>query len=186
MGQVSVTLNGRTYRLNCGDGEEPHLLDVVAHVRRHVDRLTREHGQIGDERLLLMTSILITDELYELRKAVEQDVIALNESDLAPRLPAPPSQAPRQPVPERSVAPASVTPRLQPVLVTPAQHVNVLLQPAPEHNEGSEPAKDTPVLVVPAPTAQPKPAASPQVGRGLDLLDATALMKGLEKKATRV
>ena len=75
MGQVSVTLNGRTYRLSCDDGEEQHLLKVVGHVRGHVDRLTSEHGQIGDERLLLMASILVTDELYELREAVERDAL---------------------------------------------------------------------------------------------------------------
>lgn len=65
MGQVAITLNGRTYRLACQDGEEERLLALGNHVRGHVDRLTREFGQIGDDRLLAMVAILIADELFE-------------------------------------------------------------------------------------------------------------------------
>ena len=68
MGQVTVTLNGRTYRLRCEDGEEERLLRLGNHVRSHVDRLTREFGQVGDDRLLAMAAILIADELFELRE----------------------------------------------------------------------------------------------------------------------
>ena len=59
MGQVTVTLNGRTYRLRCGDGEEPRLLELADHVRGKVDELTRQFGQIGDERLLVLAALLI-------------------------------------------------------------------------------------------------------------------------------
>jgi cell division protein ZapA len=69
MGQISITLNGRTYRLRCEDGEEERLLALGTHVRGHVDRLSREFGQIGDERLLLMAAVLIADELFEAREA---------------------------------------------------------------------------------------------------------------------
>jgi len=67
MGQVSVTLNGRTYRLRCEDGEEQRLFSLAEHVREKVDRLISEFGQIGDDRLLLMASLLVTDELFETR-----------------------------------------------------------------------------------------------------------------------
>jgi len=65
MGQVTVTLNGRTYRLRCEDGEEQRLLALSEHVKGKVDRLVAEFGQIGDDRLLLMASLLLTDELFE-------------------------------------------------------------------------------------------------------------------------
>lgn len=68
MGQVSVTLNGRTYRLRCEDGEEQRLFALAEHVREKVDRLVNDFGQIGDDRLLLMASLLVTDELFEARE----------------------------------------------------------------------------------------------------------------------
>jgi cell division protein ZapA len=70
LGQVAITLNGRTYRLACQDGEEERLLALGNHVRGHVDRLTREFGQVGDDRLLAMVAILIADELFEARSAL--------------------------------------------------------------------------------------------------------------------
>lgn len=183
MGQVSVTVNGRTYRLSCGDGEEQHLLDVVGHVRGHVDRLTAEHGQIGDERLLLMASILITDELYELRDAVErdastQDAAGDDQAALGPRIPPVAESAPRAPLPAPSTTRTPSAPRLQPVQV-PSR-----LPP------GSEPraaaiADEVPATGSPPPQARPAVAPSPPV-RALDLLDANALMKGLENKVGRI
>ncbi len=68
MGQVSVTLNGRTYRLRCEDGEEQRLFALAEHVREKVDQLVRDFGQIGDDRLLLMASLLVADELFEARE----------------------------------------------------------------------------------------------------------------------
>lgn len=71
MGQVSVTLNGRTYRLACGDGEEARLAEIATYVKSKLDQLAIEFGQAGDDRLLLMTALLVTDELYDLKSACE-------------------------------------------------------------------------------------------------------------------
>ena len=68
MGQVTVTLNGRTYRMRCADGEEERLHMLVDHVRDKLTALTDQFGKAGNERLLLMAAILITDELFELRE----------------------------------------------------------------------------------------------------------------------
>lgn len=72
MGQVTVTLNGRTYRMRCEDGEEQRLLALAEHVREKVDRLVAEFGQIGEDRLLFMASLLVTDELFETRAQTVQ------------------------------------------------------------------------------------------------------------------
>ena len=72
MAQVTVTLNGRTYRLRCADGEEERLHDLVDHIRGKLDKLTEQFGQIGSERLLLMAAILISDELFDARDQGEQ------------------------------------------------------------------------------------------------------------------
>ena len=68
MGQVSVTLNGRTYRLECGEGEETHLIALAEYLGSHVDTMRRKFGQVGDDRLILMASLVVTDELWELRR----------------------------------------------------------------------------------------------------------------------
>lgn len=68
MGQVTVTLNGRSYRLRCGDGEEKRLLALSSHVKSKVDGLVAEFGQVGDDRLMLMAALLIADELWEARE----------------------------------------------------------------------------------------------------------------------
>jgi cell division protein ZapA len=67
MGQVVLTLNGRVYRLACGDGEEERLQALAAYVREKVDALTADLGQIGEARLMLMSALLIADELFEAR-----------------------------------------------------------------------------------------------------------------------
>lgn len=72
MGQVTITLNGRTYRLRCGDGEEPRLLALAEHVEGKLEQLVSEFGQVGDERLLVMATLMITDELFDARDAQAQ------------------------------------------------------------------------------------------------------------------
>ncbi|MDJ0513721.1 MAG: cell division protein ZapA [Methyloceanibacter sp.] len=71
MGQVAVTLNGRTYRLECNEGEEAHLAELAEYVGAHVDEMRRKFGQVGDDRLILMASLFVTDELWALRADVE-------------------------------------------------------------------------------------------------------------------
>lgn len=71
MGQVTVTLNGRTYRLRCEDGEEQRLFALADHVRGKVDGLVEEFGQIGDDRLLFMAALLVTDEMFDCRERLE-------------------------------------------------------------------------------------------------------------------
>ncbi|MEM7748065.1 MAG: cell division protein ZapA [Pseudomonadota bacterium] len=68
MGQVTVTLNGRTYRMSCADGEEQRLHMLVDHIREKLGSLTEQFGKIGNERLMLMAAILVTDELFEVRE----------------------------------------------------------------------------------------------------------------------
>ena len=80
MGQVSVTLNGRTYRLECGEGEETHLIALAEYLGTHVETMKRKFGQIGDDRLILMASLLVTDELWELRRQMQELKASLAES----------------------------------------------------------------------------------------------------------
>ena len=79
MGQVSVTLNGRTYRLECGEGEETHLIALAEYLGSHIDTMKQEFGQVGDDRLILMAALMATDELWDLRRQVEELKTAMAE-----------------------------------------------------------------------------------------------------------
>ncbi len=67
MGQVAINLNGRSFRFDCGDDEEARLKELAAYVRLRVEDLTREFGNVGEQRLLLMAALYITDELWDAR-----------------------------------------------------------------------------------------------------------------------
>lgn len=72
MSQVTVNVNGRSYRFDCGDGEEARLHELATYVKERIDMLTREYGHVGAERLMLMAALLITDELWDARAAVNE------------------------------------------------------------------------------------------------------------------
>ena len=72
MGQVSVTLNGRTYRLECGEGEEAHLIALSEYLVAHMESMKHKFGQVGDDRLILMASLMVTDELWEARRQLQE------------------------------------------------------------------------------------------------------------------
>lgn len=65
MAQASITLNGRIYRLNCGAGEEERLRQLSEIVSAKLEGLVAEFGQVGDDRLLLMSALLIADDMLE-------------------------------------------------------------------------------------------------------------------------
>ena len=65
MATVDVVVNGRRHQLQCDDGQETRLRRLAAYVDKRVSDLAQNHGQIGDTRLLLMTSLLVADELSD-------------------------------------------------------------------------------------------------------------------------
>ncbi|MSP51969.1 MAG: cell division protein ZapA [Alphaproteobacteria bacterium] len=63
MAQVDVAINGRTYQVNCDDGEEDHLRGLADYVDRKVGELVTSVGQVGESRLMLMVALVVADEL---------------------------------------------------------------------------------------------------------------------------
>lgn len=88
MAEVKVVVNGRSYSIACDDGEEAHLTELAGHVDQRVAELAGSLGQIGEGRLLLMTSLLIADELAEIKERhstaeVTSKDVAQNAADVA-------------------------------------------------------------------------------------------------------
>lgn len=71
MAEVTVTINGRTYKMSCDDGQEKHLLGLAGQVNSYVEQMKTTVGQVGDTRLLLMASIMIADHLSETKRRVD-------------------------------------------------------------------------------------------------------------------
>lgn len=68
MAQVTVTIDGKAYRMACDEGQEEHLIDLAGRFDRYVLHLKDSFGEIGDQRLTVMAGIMIMDELAELQK----------------------------------------------------------------------------------------------------------------------
>ncbi|MCK5576100.1 MAG: cell division protein ZapA [Sphingomonadales bacterium] len=67
MAQINITINNQNYSLACRDGEEERLTALAQYVSSKVDHLVGSLGQVGDTRLLLMSALLIADEMHEIK-----------------------------------------------------------------------------------------------------------------------
>jgi cell division protein ZapA len=86
MSHVSVTINGRQYRMACEDGQEGHLMRLAADVDKRINDLRERFGEIGDTRLVVMAAIMIGDELSEVGKRVrrlEDELASLQDARAA-------------------------------------------------------------------------------------------------------
>src|SRR5262245_27544624 len=72
MPQVSVTINGRQFRMACEDGEEAHLQRLAEDLDTRITRLRARFGEIGDTRLTVMAALTIADELREMREKLQR------------------------------------------------------------------------------------------------------------------
>lgn len=70
MSQVSVTIDGKAYRMACDPGQEEHLQDLAQRFDQYVGHLKGSFGEIGDLRITVMAGIMVMDELAELQKRV--------------------------------------------------------------------------------------------------------------------
>ena len=70
MAQVTVTIDGKSYRMACDEGQQEHLLDLAQRFDRYVSHLKESFGEIGDHRLAVMAGIMVMDELSELQRRV--------------------------------------------------------------------------------------------------------------------
>jgi len=71
MAQVTVTIDGKSYRMACDEGQEDHLVGLAERFDRYVVHLKGAFGEIGDQRLTVMAGIMVMDELAELQKRIK-------------------------------------------------------------------------------------------------------------------
>jgi cell division protein ZapA len=71
MAQVAVSIGGRVYRLACNEGEEPHLEALARQVDGKIDEIRGAFGEIGDQRLVVMSALTFADELSEAQRTID-------------------------------------------------------------------------------------------------------------------
>jgi cell division protein ZapA len=67
MSQVSVTIDGRKYRLACNEGEEARLESLAGLIDQKIGEMRTTFGEIGDQRLVIMAALTLADNLTEAR-----------------------------------------------------------------------------------------------------------------------
>ena len=72
LAEVAISLNNRTYRFSCGESEVHRLEEIANYFKLKLDGLMQEHGALGDERLILMAALMVTDELFDARADVDE------------------------------------------------------------------------------------------------------------------
>ena len=73
MANVNIKFNGKEFLLSCDDGQEEHLEELSLNLNEKFDDLKNSLGNIGENKLLLISSITIMDEYFETKKKIEQN-----------------------------------------------------------------------------------------------------------------
>ena len=79
MANVNIKFNGKEFLLSCDDGQEEHLDELSINLNKRFNNLKSELGNIGENKLLLITSIQIMDEYFETKKKVDEKKKELKE-----------------------------------------------------------------------------------------------------------
>tara|TARA_B100002052_G_scaffold254198_1_gene243648 strand:- start:447 stop:893 length:447 start_codon:yes stop_codon:yes gene_type:complete len=79
MANINVKFNGKEFLLSCEDGQEEHLEELSIYLNNKFDNLKQSLGNIGENKLLLITSIKIMDEYFETKKKIDNQKIELNK-----------------------------------------------------------------------------------------------------------
>ena len=79
MANVNIKFNGKEFLLSCEDGQEEHLEELLIHINQKFNDLKNDLGNIGENKLLLITAVKVMDEYYETKKNIEQKKKELKE-----------------------------------------------------------------------------------------------------------
>ena len=72
MANVTIKFNGKEFLLSCEDGQEEHLEELLIQINQKFNSLKNDLGNLGENKLLLITAVKVMDEYYETKKKVEQ------------------------------------------------------------------------------------------------------------------
>ena len=79
MANVSIKFNGKEFLLSCEDGQEEHLEELLIQINQKFNELKNDLGNLGENKLLLITAVKVMDEYHETKKKVEMKKNELKE-----------------------------------------------------------------------------------------------------------
>ena len=79
MANVTIKFNNKEFLLSCEDGQEEHLEELLIHINQKFNDLRNNLGNLGENKLLLITAVKIMDEYFETKKKVDQKKNELKE-----------------------------------------------------------------------------------------------------------
>ena len=71
MANVSIKFNSKEFILSCDDGQEEHLEELLIQINKKFNDLKNDLGNLGENKLLLITAVKVMDEYYETKKKVD-------------------------------------------------------------------------------------------------------------------
>ena len=78
MANVNIKFNGKDFLLSCEDGQEEHLEELALNLNNKFESLKSDLGNIGENKLLLITAIKVMDEYFETKKKIDKKKIELD------------------------------------------------------------------------------------------------------------
>ena len=72
MANVSIKFNGKEFLLSCEDGQEEHLEELLIQINQKFNSLKNDLGNLGENKLLLITAVKVMDEYYDTKKKIDQ------------------------------------------------------------------------------------------------------------------
>ena len=79
MANVSIKFNNKEFLLSCEDGQEEHLEELSFHINEKFNKLKSSLGNIGENKLLLITTIQLIDDYFDLKQRVTQQKKKLDD-----------------------------------------------------------------------------------------------------------
>jgi len=73
MANVNIKFNNKDYLLSCDDGQEENLKELGSHLDSKYNELKKDLGNIGENKLLLITSIKMVDDYFDLFKKMKSN-----------------------------------------------------------------------------------------------------------------
>ena len=72
MADVEISINNRSYRISCKDGEENRIKGLADLLNKQVVQLAEKIGQLGEARMILLASLVLLDKSDETEKEAEK------------------------------------------------------------------------------------------------------------------
>ena len=79
MAEGDITINGRSYRISCKDGEEERIKSLSSLINNQVQKLSEKIGQLGEARMILLASLVLLDKSDEVEKEAEKIISITSE-----------------------------------------------------------------------------------------------------------